>query len=205
MTSPAQLKHMTENVWDKTKNDSTLPDSTSKPEINLSQEKTYEQGFERYVAYARSALIPFGRSMLVSGKQMSRYLAYSSDVGESVRLIVNPNVVRGFYALSWGYVSYDVYYYGQNSYQQGKRDLDLYRDVGRRALFQSVASMALPAFTIHQAVHWSAKGFANAQKRNMIQNARLLRWGPTCVGMCIVPFLPYMFDEPVENILHKII
>lgn len=62
----------------------------------------------------------------------------------------------------------------------------------KRAVFQGVASMALPAFTIHSAVKYAGRQFAKSS------NVTLRRWGPTAVGIGIVPFLPYMFDEPVS-------
>jgi mitochondrial fission process protein 1 len=165
---------------------------------------TQNEGIERYIAYARSSLIPFGKTMINSEKSIARYLAYSSDVGESFRPIVNKNIVRSFYALSWGYVAQDVYNYGFNSYDQGKRDCELYKDVSKRILYQSFASMILPAFTIHQTVHYTGKLFLHAKNNNIIKNFNVIRWGPTCMGMCVVPFLPYMFDEPVEKILHYV-
>ncbi|PSR73447.1 hypothetical protein PHLCEN_2v10739 [Hermanssonia centrifuga] len=63
----------------------------------------------------------------------------------------------------------------------------------KRAVFQSVASMALPAFTIHTAVKQSKKAFAN------VKNPRIKTWGPTATGLAIVPILPYLFDKPVEH------
>jgi len=53
--------------------------------------------------------------------------------------------------------------------------------------------MALPAFTIHTAVKQSAKQFAKSA------NPTLRKWGPTAVGISIVPALPYLFDHPVST------
>ena len=61
----------------------------------------------------------------------------------------------------------------------------------KRSVFQGVASMALPAFTIHTAVHQASKQFAKSS------NVTLKRWGPTVVGIGLVPALPYLFDHPV--------
>lgn len=52
--------------------------------------------------------------------------------------------------------------------------------------------MGLPALTIHSTVKYSAPLF----KR--IQNTKIRGWGPTIAGLGVVPFLPYIFDEPVE-------
>ncbi|CAO1639051.1 unnamed protein product [Sympodiomycopsis kandeliae] len=65
----------------------------------------------------------------------------------------------------------------------------------RRAVFQSLASMALPAFTVHSIVHYSQPLFKK------IQNHRIKALGPTILGLSIIPLLPVMFDEPVEHVI----
>lgn len=72
--------------------------------------------------------------------------------------------------------------------------LDDYRTVMvQRAIFQSVASMGLPAFTIHSVVKYAGKAMKD------VKNARLRTWGPIGLGLSVVPALPYLFDEPVEH------
>jgi fission process protein 1 len=63
----------------------------------------------------------------------------------------------------------------------------------QRATFQSIASMALPAFTIHTAVAQSRRAFAKAT------NVKVKTWGPTFTGLAIIPILPFLFDHPVEK------
>lgn len=55
--------------------------------------------------------------------------------------------------------------------------------VARRAVFQSLASMALPAFTIHSIVRYSAPLFARSS------SARIRGSGPTIAGLAAVPAL----------------
>ena len=62
----------------------------------------------------------------------------------------------------------------------------------QRALFQSIASMALPAFTIHSIVRYSGRAMKN------VRNVRLRTWGPIGLGLAAVPALPFFFDKPVE-------
>ena len=72
--------------------------------------------------------------------------------------------------------------------------LEDYRTVMvQRAIFQSLASMGLPAFTIHSVVRYSGRALKNAK------NATIRTWGPIGLGLSVVPFLPAMFDEPVEH------
>jgi len=67
----------------------------------------------------------------------------------------------------------------------------------QRATFQSIASMALPAFTIHTTVAQSRKAFRHAT------NPKVKTWGPTMTGLAIVPILPYLFDHPVEYVTDR--
>ena len=149
-------------------------------------------------------------------------MAYTSDIGESFRPVAHPNLVRAAYGVSWAYILGDVGYEGYKAYlrnekirfpasqSQSWRDgtstsetgfspvpippLEDYRTVMiQRAVFQSLASMGLPAFTIHSVVKYSGKAMKN------IKNQRLRTWGPIGLGLGVVPFLPSLFDEPVEN------
>lgn len=172
----------------------------------------------RYAAYATRI-----RTILLSAH---RYVAYTSDIGESFRPVAHPNLVRGAYGVSWMYLIGDVSYEGYKSYWHNQRVLDPkiqlterqekitglpateikplapgivppledYRTVMvQRAIFQGLASMGLPAFTIHSVVRYSGRAMKD------LKNQRLRTWGPIGLGLAIVPFLPSMFDEPVEN------
>lgn len=71
----------------------------------------------------------------------------------------------------------------------------------QRGIFQSLASMGLPAFTIHSVVRYSG------QALKKVKNPTIRTWGPIGLGLSVVPFLPRLFDEPVENavewVFHK--
>ncbi|OAV91446.1 hypothetical protein, variant [Puccinia triticina 1-1 BBBD Race 1] len=79
----------------------------------------------------------------------SRYLAYTSDVGEAFRPVVNPKVVTGAYGISIAYVVGDVAYEGWKGHLQAQGDpndnLVIGLKVARRAAFQGTASMLFPA------------------------------------------------------------
>lgn len=150
----------------------------------------------RYAAYASRL-----RTILLSAH---RYVAYTSDIGESFRPIAHPFLVRGAYTVSWAYLAGDVGYEGYKAYQRNqavrhphiKDDqresdgtvsfkvapgkvaaIDDYRAVmAQRAVFQSVASMGLPAFTIHSVVRYSG------QAMKSVKNAALRTWGPIGVS-----------------------
>ncbi|GAA99527.1 uncharacterized protein L969DRAFT_93985 [Mixia osmundae IAM 14324] len=160
----------------------------------------------RYLAYLarlRPLLLP-----------ATRYLAYTSDVGEAFRPVVNPTAVRAAYGISWMYLVGDVAYEGFRATKErearaekrtaldrltgrGIEDLSASTEVGlrvvKRATFQATASMLFPALTIHTTVKQSGRLFKNAK------SPRVRAWGPTVLGLAVVPALPYIFDEPVEH------
>jgi fission process protein 1 len=156
-----------------------------------------------------------------------RYVAYTSDIGESFRPIAHPWLVKGAYGVSWAYIGGDVMHEGYKAYirnqkvlhpekrdekdelelrfkervlvlgagkeagalanKETKRDvigmpgtvpaIEDYRAVmAQRAVFQSLASMGLPAFTIHSIVRYSGRALKNTK------NVRLRTWGPIGVG-----------------------
>ncbi|RPB26012.1 hypothetical protein L211DRAFT_70666 [Terfezia boudieri ATCC MYA-4762] len=197
----------------------------------------------RYAAYGMRI-----RTLLSSAH---RYVAYTSDIGESFRPVAHPWLVKGAYGVSWAYIAGDVAYEGYKAYlnneavkaglppphpiphhhkshtptlttttvatstttaspaaqlkapppititQQNIVPLqDDYRTIiAQRFLFQTLASMALPAFTIHSVVRYSGRAMKN------VKNAQLRTLGPVGLGLAVVPALPYLFDEPWEGVV----
>ena len=123
-----------------------------------------------------------------------RYSAYVSDFGEAFRPIANKWLVRGTYGISGAYVVGDVFWEGYKT--RNDETMTAYQwkmNIAKRATFQSFASMIFPAFTIHGVVH--------VAKHNFFPKfaPQYLKWGPTLSGLAVIPFLPYMFDRPVEH------
>ena len=139
--------------------------------------------FARYTAYSARAT------------KLVRYLAYTSDFGEAFRPVAHPYLVTASYAVSIGYVVGDVAYECYADYHHGVRDSHLYHNTAKRAVFQGIASLAIPAFVIHTAVIQSKKHFWKT-----FSNARLKTLGPTATGLALIPFLP-LADEPVEHVV----
>ncbi|GAA6025284.1 hypothetical protein JCM10207_001283 [Rhodosporidiobolus poonsookiae] len=133
----------------------------------------------------------------------SRYLAYTSDVGESFRPVVAPKTVTAAYGVSWAYLVGDVAYEGYKASLKAKEfgSEQLQSIVGltvaKRAIFQATASMLLPSLTIHSIVKYSAL----AIKKRGIQNLRVRQWVPSMLGLGFIPALPFIFDEPVEQVV----
>lgn len=67
----------------------------------------------------------------------------------------------------------------------------------QRGVFQSIASMGLPAFTIHSVVRYSG------QAMKKVKNPAIRTWTPIGLGLAVVPFLPAAFDKPVEEAVER--
>lgn len=148
-----------------------------------------------------------------------RYVAYTSDIGESFRPVAHPRLVSAAYSVSWAYLVGDVAYEGwkarlrqQGLFVPGLQPWQKAPDFTpeerlknaegapdwrlvtlKRGIFQSIASMGLPAFTIHSTVRYSGRALKN------VKNANIRTYAPIALGLSVVPALPYLFDEPVEH------
>lgn len=190
--------------------------------IDGSSVNSTDTGF-RYAAYANRI-----RTILLSAH---RYVAYTSDIGESFRPIAHPWLVRSAYTISWTYLLGDVGHEGYKAYLRNWKALaptgEAYKDasqpsqnqiikgmatgnmtignkaeskdgvsdwptaeiplaedyrmvMAKRAVFQSIASMGLPAFTIHSVVRYSG------QMVKGVKIAFIRTWTP--IGVCTVSF-----------------
>ena len=104
------------------------------------------------------ALLGRARAVLIPA---SRYLAYTSDIGEAFRPIINRKIVTAGYGISIAYVVGDIGFEGykanldrQDRLAAGGKDHDgaateIGLRVARRTVFQGLASIVLPAVTIH--------------------------------------------------------
>ncbi|KAJ3177154.1 hypothetical protein HDU87_004646 [Geranomyces variabilis] len=143
----------------------------------------------RFLAYAARF-----RQIAITG---SRYLAYTSDVGEAFRPVVNKRIVNAAYGISFAYVGFDIGLEAWKAKQRGADNLELTRVVAERSLFQGLASLLLPAVTIHTVVDLTGKALKNKPPSTFV------RWTPTVAGLLVVPFLPIMYDHPLEHFIAK--
>jgi len=144
-----------------------------KPPLKI--EDPLEEGPLRYVAYARRAVQAF----LVKG----RLVAYSSDVGESVRPVVPNSVVRFCYGITWVYVAADVGYNSVEQHLKGSPPTTVARTMVYTTTFQCIASVLVPSIIIHQAVHMAQHACEKLPK------GRIAFWLPSFVGAppCTLP------------------
>lgn len=125
-----------------------------------------------------------------------RYLAFSSDVGEALRPVAKSIVVSGSYALSVGYCLADIGFEAYKLHERGYKSekgvpMTMSQCVVERTVFQGVASLAVPFVVIHSAVDISRRLFSKIK--------RFTKWGPSVVGLSMIPLLPMYLDHPVEH------
>lgn len=154
-----------------------------------------KQGPERYVSY--SMVASKLRYVMQNVNDQVRYMAYSSDIGESFRLVLQPGAVRASYGVAFAYVIGDTAYELKRKDTLGVDREALTGTLLHRAVFHGLVSLYLPALIIHTAVHQARHFFAAEVFRAW---PLAMKWGPSAAGLCIVPFLP-LCDPPAEFFL----
>eukprot|EP01088_Endostelium_zonatum_P006534 TRINITY_DN18670_c0_g1_i1.p1 TRINITY_DN18670_c0_g1~~TRINITY_DN18670_c0_g1_i1.p1 ORF type:complete len:210 (-),score=31.77 TRINITY_DN18670_c0_g1_i1:209-838(-) len=125
-----------------------------------------------------------------------RYLAYTSDVGEAFRPIFPLWLVRASYGVSWMYVFGDVAFEGIKEQRKTKlKERLIARVCIERFTFQVLSSILFPALTIHFTVKRASKFIRKTNSPFVLRNRR---WLPTAAGLCVVPFLPVLYDHATE-------
>lgn len=105
------------------------------------------------------------------------------------------------YGLATAYVLGDVAISGCRASSKGYPSDEIARVCCHTALFQFLASLALPAIIIHTVVH-QVKHTIEKPKFSHLP-PKVLRYGPSGVGLAIIPFLPLM-DPPCEHAVDKL-
>lgn len=146
------------------------------------------------------------RDTLARYSPYMRYLAYSSDIGESFRRVIHARFVQASYAIAIGYVASDVALNGYYEHHRGSPPALVAKTVAHSGLFQIAASLAVPFLAIHTSVKLSkehifvplTKTESWKQKYGKSSGKMLRRWGPSAIGLSLIPFLP-LVDEPIEK------
>jgi fission process protein 1 len=143
--------------------------------------------------------------------RIARPLAYASEVGESFRPLFPLWLVRTFYGVSWAYVFVDT---GVKTYEVREHGTEAmaYKACDLFA-WHSIASMALPAFSIHSMVKYSGKAIQKVSETRALPE-RLKKFGPTAFGLGMIPFIihpldhltDFVFDNSIRKLYaHKLV
>jgi mitochondrial fission process protein 1 len=129
--------------------------------------------------------------------KLFRYLAFTSDFGEAMRPIVRVGIVNFSYAISFGYCltdigmeAYDLHHRGYKT-KDHKHSMTMTQCIVERTVFQGLASIAIPFGIIHSTVSLGRKFFNKV--------GRFQKFGPSILGLSVIPILPLFLDEPIEH------
>ncbi|KAG8195862.1 hypothetical protein JTE90_001101 [Oedothorax gibbosus] len=128
-----------------------------------------------------------------------RYLGYANEVGESFRAVVHKNVVRGSYVVAFGYVLADTADKVKKTDKLlDQTDITRTRKLATSAidtlLWQTLASVAIPGFTINRICASSLYVFKKYTK--MPKATR--KWTTVAIGLGCIPLIIH----PIDNLVH---
>lgn len=142
-----------------------------------------------------------GRTMARAPKLIAaqRWMAYASEGTEPFRPVASKWFVRSGYALSFIYVAADIGVRTRANYVQNQDTKKASIVFGDTLLFHSMASLIIPAVTIHQIVHLSSSGI---KRGNILANMPRVRGLlPTLIGLMSIPFVVGPIDHGVEYLM----
>lgn len=167
-----------------------------------------------------------------------RFLGYSNEVGEAFAAWLPPGGVPFTYAMAITYVLVDTYDKGLKAYRRAKRELDASADLDARVdkdklarllsteravdtvVWQLIASVAAPGYTIHTIVALTLMGLTAAESLDAVQGAAAAAAAgvgvetetflalvnkslPTAVGLGTIPFIVHPIDNAVHWVMNK--
>lgn len=151
---------------------------------------------DNYLAYSRNV------ANILKNTFTYRPMAYASEVGESLRPVTKQFIVRGAYALSFGYVFTDI---GIKTHAMKHLGNDaMVKNAIDLTIWHGLASMAIPAFTIHTIVKYSSVGLKHFPK---VYGTKYGKFLPSILGLVSIPFIihpiDHMTDYAMDNTIRK--
>ncbi|TMW60856.1 hypothetical protein Poli38472_000898 [Pythium oligandrum] len=137
-------------------------------------------------------------------ESLVRYLGYSNELGESFRPIV-PRLVVPSYVVAFGYVLGDTYDKATKASQvadkqelpSGKLTALVANATVDTLLWQTMASVVIPGFTINRVVALSS----TIAQKTLQQSPVLRRWAPTAIGLGVIPLIIHPIDHFVDFLM----
>ncbi|OQR95098.1 hypothetical protein ACHHYP_00391 [Achlya hypogyna] len=124
-----------------------------------------------------------------------RYLGYANELGESFRPIF-PAFVAPSYAVAFAYVAADTYDKATKASATAPpaaKSAHVAAAAVDTLLWQTMASVVIPGFTINRVVAAS-----KAVVTSSVKNPALERWLPTCLGLGAIPLIIHPIDSLVD-------
>lgn len=126
-----------------------------------------------------------------------KFLAYSNEVGESIRHTF-PKLVAPAYALSFGYVFADSFYHIYPTYKEKGWTKETIDKVKFYTTWHSIASMLLPTLV----VGGSVKGTKFILQK-LKTSVHYIRWIVPTVGIGMIPLVVEPIDHSVDEFVMK--
>lgn len=127
-----------------------------------------------------------------------RYAGYANEVGEAFRALVSVTFVRATYGVASAYVLADT------ADKATKMSKEKDSNTGKVALaafdtlvWQALASVIVPGFTINRICAYSLAGMARAIP-HVAETSR--KWATTGIGLGTIPFIVH----PIDSLIHYV-
>merc|ERR1712168_364094 len=125
-----------------------------------------------------------------------RYLGYANEVGEAFRALMHVRWVRATYGVASAYVLADTYDKGvKQSKEPGADTSRVAIAAFDTLLWQALASVIVPGFTINRICAYSLAGMAKAIP-HVAETSR--KWATTGIGLGTIPFIVH----PIDSLIH---
>ncbi|XP_071499773.1 mitochondrial fission process protein 1-like [Diadema antillarum] len=133
-----------------------------------------------------------------------RYLGYANEVGESFRALIPKAAVWATYAIASAYVLADARHKGQQAAElqwkdESTRKQKVAHAVGDTILWQGLASVAIPGFTINRICKFSL--FTLGRVSSLPEPVR--KWTTTAIGLAVIPFIVKPIDKSVDYMMNN--
>lgn len=134
-----------------------------------------------------------------------RFLAYSSEVGESFRNVIPQKVLKTLYGLSILYVGADTFEKTHNFYNINKNKKNTIIYATDLLMWHTMASMVFPAITIHTIVKQSNNLLTKSKLHFdfIKKNPKLGLYIPVVVGLISVPFIIHPIDHFTDFLMNN--
>ncbi|XP_050668458.1 mitochondrial fission process protein 1 [Leptidea sinapis] len=128
-----------------------------------------------------------------------RYLGYANEVGESFRPLIPVKVVRASYAVAFAYGLADTADKSWNTYRKDGRPKRVLVETGDAFIWQTLASVIIPGFTINRIC---------AVSQNLLKN-KAPKIPPTprnlitvAIGLLSIPIIVRPIDKGVHILMN---
>lgn len=128
-----------------------------------------------------------------------RYLGYANEVGESFRPIL-PKYVIPSYVVAFSYVGCDTLDKAIAAYKEKHSTNIVARNTFDALLWQILASVIIPGKIVHLVTH-CADCLSKTKSAHQYLPKQLRRFGPTGVGLAVIPLIIHPIDNFVTDLL----